>query len=715
MKEFDVLFGIVKPDRDGRTFMMNLKRANQLDFMRTAICASLLGFPFVSMPARAAEEEKTLEAVTVETSRNSQLGIAESANTGVVTQKQLDARTVYRAGELLEATPGLIVSQHSGEGKANQFYLRGFNLDHGTDLRTTLDGVIINQRSHGHGQGWTDLNFLIPELASRLEYRKGPYYAAEGDFASAGAAALVYADQLEQGIASIGVGQNGYRRTLLADSPGFGTGRLLYALELFHNDGPFTQPDDYRRFNGVLRYSEGNAGNGFNVTAMAYRGKWNATDQIPARAVDAGLISRFDAIDPTDGGVAHRYSLSSQWRRTTGAGSSHVNAYVIHNKLDLYSNFTYFNDDPVNGDQFNQRDRRVTAGINLGHTWSAPWLGRESENTIGLQFQNDNIYNGLSNTAARRRLSTTREDHIVESSVGVYFENTTRWAEKFRTVAGLREDFYRFNVRSDSPVNSGRATDSIASPKLNLIFGPWAKTEYYVNAGSGFHSNDARGTTITIDPKTGDPADRVTPLVRSKGFEVGTRTEILPGLQSSFSVYQLDFDSELIFVGDAGTTEAGRPSRRVGFEFNNYYKPFDWLTIDADLAFARARFSNADPLGNRIPGAVEGVASIALAVDNLGPYFGALQLRYFGPRPLVEDNSRRSRGTSTLNGRIGYRISPKMRIELEGFNLTNRKDSAIDYFYASRLSGEPPGVATDDRHFHPIESRSFRVTLTANF
>lgn len=266
---------------------------------------------------------------------------------------------------------------------------------------------------------------------------------------------------------------------------------------------------------------------------------------------------------------------------------------------------------------------------------------------------------------------------------------------------------------SDNPANSGKARDTIASPKLSLIFGPWAKTEYYVNAGTGFHSNDARGTTISIDPKTGDPADRVSPLVRSKGAEVGVRTEFIKGLQSSLSAYRLDFDSELVFAGDAGTTFAGRPSRRVGFEFSNYYKPVDWLTIDADVSFARARFKDVDVAGSRIPGAVEGVASIALAVDNIGPFFGALQLRYFGPRPLLEDNSVRSKSTATLNGRIGYRISKSARVELEGFNLTNRKNSAIDYYYESRLRDEP--FAVNDIHFHPIEPRSFRVSLTMNF
>lgn len=657
--------------------------------------------------------EATLAPVQVQSSRNSVLGEAGTANEGVVTQQQLEARTVYRPGELLEAVPGLIVSQHSGEGKANQFYLRGFNLDHGTDLRTTIDGMLVNQRSHSHGQGWTDVNFLMPELASLLDYRKGPFYAAEGDFSTAGAVNVKYANSLEHGIASLGVGQNGYARTFLANSPKWRDGTLLYALELMHNDGPFTVGDNYRKRNGVLRYSEGNEGNGFNVTLMGYNAKWHATDQIPLRAVQAGTIGRFDSIDQSSGGEASRYSISGAWRQSTGSTSSQVNAYVVRSHLNLFSNFTYFLDSPVNGDQFAQPDRRTTAGINASHSWSSTLLGRSSENTVGVQFQNDNINNGLYSSVARQIISTTRADRIVQRSLGLYLDNTTQWMDQFRTVAGVRVDRFNARVRSDNTANSGTSADTKVSPKLNLIFGPWNKTEFYASAGYGFHSNDARGTTNTIDPKSGNPADKVPSLVRSKGIEIGVRSELIAGLQSALSVYRLDFDSELTFVGDAGTTQAGRASRRHGFEFSNYYKPVSWLTIDADVSFARARFRNNDPAGNHIPGAVEGVASLALAVDGLGPYFGALQLRYFGPRPLLKDNSVRSKSTATLNGRIGYKFSPKLKLELEGFNLTNRKDSAIEYYYASQLKGEAAPVS--DIHFHPIESRSFRLTLTANF
>ena len=671
----------------------------------------------ISFCAHADEAEKSLESVTVEASRNSQLGIVDAASAGIITAKQLEARTVYRPGEVLEATPGLIVSQHSGEGKANQFYLRGINLDHGTDLRTTVDGMLVNERSHSHGQGWTDLNFLIPELTSSLEYKKGPYYADEGDFSSAGAVSISYADTLAQGIASFGIGENGFARILVADSLKKADGSLLYALELYHNDGPFMHPDDYKKINGVLRYSEGNSANGFNVTAMAYNAKWNATDQIARRALDSGFLSnRFDAIDQSDGGEAHRYSLSTAWRQSTATTSTNINAYIIHNRLDLYSNFTYFLDDPVNGDQFNQPDRRWTTAFNAAHTWQMPVFGLKSENTVGLQFQNDDIHNGLFSTHARQRLSTTRQDHIVESSVGGYLQNTTYWTDKFRSIAGIREDYYHNDVNSNLDINSGIARDTKTSPKLSLIFGPWAKTEYYFNIGSGFHSNDARGTTISVDPKNPTAqATREQPIVGSNGMEVGVRSEIIPGLQSSLAIYQLDFDSELLFQGDAGSTaDTGRASRREGFEFSNYYKPTHWMTLDADIAYARARFRNFDPVGNRIPGAVEGVASLAMSIDDLGPYYGGLQLRYFGPRPLIEDNSVRSKSTITLNGRIGYKISPRARVNLEGYNLTNRKESAIDYYYTSRLLGEPAG-GVNDVHFHPIESRSFRLNLIVNF
>jgi hypothetical protein len=658
---------------------------------------------FVSSTVHA--DDFQLQRVLVEGARASQLGIADSAGAGSAGAKDLAGRIAYRPGELLEVTPGLIASQHSGEGKANQFYLRGFNLDHGTDLATWVDGMPVNQRSHAHGQGWTDLNFLIPELVGRLDYRKGPYSAREGDFSSAGVASLSYANRLVKSIASATVGQDGYARTMLAGSPEVAGGSLLYALELMKNDGPWTRPDGYRKVNAVLRYSQGYANNGWNVTAMSYSGHWNSTDQIPLRAVEDGRIGRFDLIDDSDGGKARRQSISGIWRSTDADSASKVSAYVIRNELELFSNFTYFLNDPVNGDQFAQPDRRVTTGVDATHTWHMHRSDTlSSDLTVGAQLQNDNIFNGLYDTRKRARIASTREDHIVETSGAVFVENATRWSDALRTVVGVRANNYRFRVDGDRPENAGKAHDTLVTPTLNIAYGPWASTELYANYGHGFHSNDARGTVATVDPKTLDAVERTPGLVRSRGVEFGLRTEAIPKMQMSLAVYRLDFDSELTYIGDAGNTEAGDLSRRYGIEFSNYYRPYKWLSVDFDAAWARAR-----SMGNRIPGAIEGVAQLGVTVDRSGPWSGSLRLRWFGPRPLIEDDSVRSKASVTLNGRVGYQLAKDLQLELEAFNLTNRRASAIDYFYESQLAGETAPVA--DVHFHPIEPRSLRLTL----
>lgn len=656
-----------------------------------------------------------LETIEITKSSSDLIGIAGTASEGVVTQKQLEARPVYRPAELMETMPGLIVTQHSGEGKANQFYLRGINLDHGTDLRTTVDGMLINNRSHTHGQGWTDLNFFIPELAGGMQYKKGPYYAEEGDFASAGAVNIDYVDTLNRGVAEIGGGMYGYGRFLLADSPKLGQGNLLYAVEAFHNDGPFAQRDDYRKVNTVLRYSQNNPDDRFHVAFMLHNGKWNSTDQIPQRSLDTGLLSsRYNTIDPTDGGETQRYSLSGGWQHNGKSGVTKINAYAIHGKLDLFSNFTYFLNDPVNGDQIGQSDDRTTLAMNVSHTFFSGWNGREMENTFGIQLQNDNILNGLLQTRSRQILSTTRSDHIVEKSMGLYWQNNTRWLSKFRTQAGLRSDFYHFDVDSNIPANSGATGDSKTNPKLSLIFGPWANTEYYLSAGGGFRSNDARATASTVDPKTGLTTDKAPPLIQSWGYEAGVRTGIVPELQSTLSLFVLDIDSELVFQGDIGTTRAGRPSKRQGIELSNHYTPASWLFLDANYAYARARFRDDQDVGNFIPGATEGVATVGGTIDNIGPYFGTLQWRYLGPRPLIEDNSVRSSSTSLLNGRMGYKFSKDLRLTLEGFNLLDSKVNAVDYYYASRLPSEP-AQGVNDIHFHPVEPRVFRVRLLWNF
>lgn len=675
----------------------------------------LLAWMLTAAAHAAAGGIQTLGEVVVTAAMENLAGVADSANQGTVTAKQLENRPLLRPGEILEAVPGLIVTQHSGDGKANQYFLRGFNLDHGTDLAVSLDGMPVNMPTHGHGQGWADLNFLIPELVSRMGYRKGSYYAEEGDFSAAGAVRIDYADRLKQDIAQLGMGSFGYRRVLAAASPQYADGSLLMAVEAFRNDGPWSVPEAYGKINGVLRYSRGTAQSGFSIAAMAYRADWNATDQVPQRALDAGLVSRYGTMDPSDGGKTYRYSLSGSWRESGANGLTQASAYLIDYRLNLFSNFTYHLDDPVAGDQFEQADKRVISGAALSHTWFGKLDGRGIEHSAGVQVRNDNIQNvGLYHTQARQRLSTIRADHVLQTSLSPFYQATVQWSEHLRTVAGARGDFYRFRVAGSLAANSGEASDHLLSPKLSLIFGPWAKTEYYVNLGDGFHSNDARGATISLDPKTLAPVNRVSPLVRARGKEIGIRTALVPGLQSSLALWQLDTDSELLFVGDAGTTEPSRPSRRTGLEWANYYRPGDWVTIDTDLAISRAKFTDSDPAGNLIPGAIEKTLSIGASLESERGWHGGARLRYFGARPLIEDGSVRSRPATLVNARIGYKFDRQWLVALDIYNLLNRQVSDIDYYYTSRLPGEP-AAGTADIHTHPAEPRSARLAFTARF
>jgi hypothetical protein len=632
-----------------------------------------------------------------------------------VTAAEIEQRPVSRPGEILEAVPGVLISQHSGEGKANQYYLRGFNLDHGTDFATFVAGIPVNLPTNAHGQGYADLNFVIPELVSGVEYRKGTYFAEEGDFGTAGAAHIAYANRLDAPTAQLSFDAEGYRRGLVVGSSPLARGDLLYAVEVFHNDGPWVHPDDYRKVNGVVRWGRTGSSSGFRLTGMGYDGRWNSTDQVPDRAVAEGRIDRFGAIDPTDGGRSHRYSLSGDWQRFTERSFSEATAYVVDYRLDLFSNFTYFLEDSVRGDQFEQADQRVFYGLRASHTWKAHWQGREVSNSVGIQARRDDIGNvGLYHTQAQTRFSTVRADEVEQTSVSPYVENAVQWSPWLRSTAGLRADAYWFHVNSSNPLNSGASDASIVSPKLGVSLGPWANTAYFLNAGTGFHSNDARGATITVDPATLDPAARVSPLVRAKGAELGVVSRALLGAEMSLSIWWLDLASELVFTGDAGTTEASRPSRRTGAELTFVRSFGRALRLDADLAYSRARFTDADPAGDRIPGAVEGVVSAGATVPEWRAWFGSLRVRHFGPRPLIEDNSVRSKASTTLSAEAGRSIAHLGRLSVEVFNLLDARVSDVDYYYASRLPGES-AEGVNDIHTHPQAPRTFRIRLTASW
>lgn len=683
-----------------------------------------------------------------------------AASEQIYTSAQINSRPVTRPGETLEFVPGLIVTQHSGEGKANQYMLRGFQLDHGTDFAVTLDGMPLNMPTHGHGQGYLDTNFLMPELLGPARVRKGPYYADEGDFSSAGSVRLNYVDRLDKGIWSLTAGSFGYGRLFGAKSYGLGTGTLLAAAEAGVYNGPWRRPDDMRKINAFVRWSEGTQDNGLSLTGMAYANRWYSTDQIPARAVDQGLIPLTGTLNPDDGGNTSRFSLSGRWSRSDAQSATRVEAYAIHSTLNLYNDFTYFLANPVLGDQFRQFDRRTILGLNATQAYRYDVAGLPVETRFGLQSRYDAIRVGLQNDFQRQVYSTVRNDAVQQGSIGLWTDTTVRWTPWLRTTAGLRLDYYNVRVNSlaqpfdavfyTGALNNGAARAAMASPKAGVVLGPWMDTEFFVNAGRGFHSNDARGVFARIDPNDGSNLQPSSLLVRSQGAEVGVRTRLVPGLESSLALFWLDSAAENLFAGDAGGTEVGRASRRVGIELTNHYHPVSWLRIDGDLAITRARFRGNDfwqqypnwlalagypeaqignAPGNLIPEAPNLIASLGIQLGEDKGWFGGARLRYIGPRALTEDGAFRSPSTALLNARVGYRFDNGVRIQLEGFNLTNSRSDQITYAYGSFLrtdalfaacqAGVPPAevcaTGVMNRVLHPVEPLALRLSIAGNF
>jgi hypothetical protein len=718
--------------------------------------------------------------VNVQGREDSLIGIADSATQGTVGAAEIEDRPILRSGEILETIPGLIITQHAGGGKANQYFLRGFNLDHGTDFAIFIDDMPLNLPSHAHGEGYSDVNTVIPEFVERVDFEKGPYYADIGNYGSAGAADLVYFKTLPQNFFQVEGGMYGYGRMVFGVSRKLGKGNLLYGGEVYHDNGPWTtHEDNFYKYNGLVTYSQGGEDNGFSITAHAYRGTWHSSDQIPVDAIP--LVGFFGALNPTDGGESQRYSLQAEWHRSSANSETKVTAYVFYYDLNLFSDFTYFLDDPVKGDQFEQQDRRWVAGLDAHHTIFSTWFGRTVANTFGLQVRNDWIHNGLFRSEDRLRTdkndinacnaepipecvtnpnltailpADTDLNKFTDTMIGFYVEDKIQWTEKFRSVLALRGDEAIYNVTSLTPpyvatelpgaprvdfakLNSGTASKFLPSPKASLIFGPWAKTEFYIQGGFSFHSNDARGATQRVQPISPDypfPTSSIpiSPLVQTKGGEIGVRTLVVPHLQSTFSLWYLHSNSELQQDGDTGGTVASeQSSNRYGVEWANFYTPLERLAFDFDLADSRARFVQIDPAdatfinagggqypvqgpgGYRVPEAVGWVISSGATLRDYKRFSSSLRLRYFGPRDLTSDGIYRSSPTTLLNAEAGYQINRRWSVSAEFVNLLNRRDHDIDYAYISRITPAAAAAFTDV--FHPTEPFQVRFALQYRF
>ena len=639
-------------------------------------------------------------------------GTPITAAEGIVYATQLELRPVSRTAELLEFVPGLIATQHSGEGKANQYFVRGFNLDHGTDFALRLDDMPINMPTHGHGQGYADINFIIPELVNRLSYRKGPYYADGGDFATAGSAEFSYADSLDQGMVNLTLGENDYQRLFLGESFDLFAGQLTLAGAITQYAGPWERDQKLDKRKAVVKYHEASPEREWSLTGMSYLNDWDASDQIPLRAVENGSLSRWGNVDPTVGGDSRRNSLSFAWQENLSADDQwNFSAYLMDYTLDLISNFTYFANDPVRGDQFQQADDRRVAGFETEYRRNLQ-TRIPTEITVGFQNRYDDIDVGLYLTEAREIYDTVRADSVEQSLNSLYASVQHQWTDRFRSVASVRADHYDFDVAANIAANSGSDNDSLFSPKLNLVYSPMDGLETFLSAGQGFHSNDARGTVISVDPVSGDPIDSVDPLATARSYEGGFRTSLIPKTQIAFTAFTMRLSSELIYVGDAGNTEAVNPSKRHGAELSGLYSPTEWLLFDADVSWTKARLRGVGA-DNRIGNAVERTASLGMIVDDLNNWSGGIRLRYLGEAPLTEARLPRSEPTFLMNAQTTYRFTPNLSVSLELMNVLDSDDRDITYFYESQLPGEAAPV--EDIHFHPVEPRSVRVSLQARF
>ncbi len=675
-----------------------------------------------------AQQTSTLETVVVMGRGNQMIGVADTATEGIVTAKQLANRPLLRPAEVMETVPGLMVTQHSGDGKANQYFLRGFNLDHGSDFATQVMGMPVNMASHAHGQGYMDLNFLMPELVSAMRYRKGVYAAEDGDFATTGSARIDYQRSLPAPIIDASLGAHDYRRLLAAGSREAGGAgvQLLGAVDLQTNDGPWGQPERLRKFNSIVRLSSGTPRDGHALTVMAYRAEWVATEHVPERAITTGEIGRYGALVPGDGGKTHRISVSGEWAQPSGSGHAQASAYVIGYGLNLFSNPSGYINGPQ-GDQHEQADRRVVWGGQAAHAWVLGAAWRETEATLGAQWRQDRIGTlGLYDTEARQRTNTVREDRALQTALGVYAEARTQWLRWLRSSAGVRLDQVRATVTPTGGVfnagNGGTAQGRQVSPKLALVLGPFSalgQTELYANWGSGFHSNDMRGATSTVNARDGSVIDKVAPLVRARGSEIGVRANPLPGWNTSLSAWQMALASELVFIGDAGVTEPKGASRRAGVEWSNDWQVNHWLFVDGDLAWSRARFNEPVNGGTQVPNAIPLSASVAITADDHGKWFGGVRWRYIGRYALEETGAHKATAFATTNLKLGYRISPTLQVTLDLLNALNSKANDIEYWGGACTRSDGPacngGAGIDGRLIHPLEPRTLRIAMRASF
>ena len=618
-----------------------------------------------------------------------------------------------RPAQVLRLIPGFVAVEHSGgAGKADQYFLRGFDADHGTDVAFFTDGMPINFRSHAHGQGYADLNFIIPETIEGLDVYKGAYLPEFGDFDTAGAVNFRTREIVKEGVIQAAGGQFDTQRYILMFSPTKDKIRTLFAGEGYYTNGPFLNDNRYFRANLLGKVTTNfTSRDEFSFTATLHNAQWNASGEIPLRAVDDGTLDRFGAIDPSEGGKTLRTTGKLNYHYDTlSGGQFFANVYAQYYKFNLYTNFTYFLNDPVNGDGIQQSDTRAIFGGDVGYRQRAEIFGMPTMGTIGFQARVDDIHARLGTQVTRNPLGTTTDSDILEASYAPYIKAEVQPLPWMRVTGGLRTEMFTFNVQNrcsdcvEQP--AGRATSTIVLPKANLILGPWFRTEFFANYGEGYHSNDAR-TAVTPGSS---------PLARARTYEVGVRSRPWgpDGIELMTTLWAIDLKSELVFVGDEGTTESRGPTRRRGIEAALRGQVWGPIYINGSITWSKAEFDN----GDAIPLAPELTAYGAVLVQWPEGLRSQFQATYLGVRPLIEDRS--AKASSWIDFDLSERYVLPVKLphgRLEAFlfiqNILNTKWEQATFFFESRLRNEAAGV--NDIHFVPGNPRFFMGGLAWYF
>jgi TonB-dependent Receptor Plug Domain/CarboxypepD_reg-like domain len=624
----------------------------------------------------------------------------------VISKIDLQTKPVNSSQEILRKVPGLFIGQHAGGGKAEQLFLRGFDIDHGTDIAIAVDGIPVNMVSHAHGQGYADLHFVIPETVEKIDFGKGTYFANKGDFATAGYVAFQTKDKVDQSSVSFELGQFNTLRTV-------GIFNLLekqkkqsayITTEYILTDGPFVSPQNFKRLNLFGKYTSRFVDNSkLSLTASQFTSKWDASGQIPQRLIDNGTLSRFGAVDNTEGGETSRTNLNISLLKPLDESTFlKSNVFYSQYQFELYSNFTFFLEDPINGDQIRQKENRKIYGLNT----EIQKKYNNSAYQAGFGFRADATQDTeLSHTLDRyQTLENIKLGDIDQTNIFAYINAEFDFG-KLKVNPALRLDYFKFDYQDKLALTYSTQTESKSkfSPKLNFIFTQNNNLQFFFKSGFGFHSNDAR----VVVAQTGKQI-----LPTAFGSDLGTICKVTPKCIVNTSLWLLNLQQEFVYVGDAGIVEPSGKSKRMGVDLGLRYQLSNYLFLDADANYTYAR-STAEPKGqNYIPLAPDFTATGGLSINNYNGFSGGLQYRYLKNRPANEDTSIVAKGYMVSDLNINYKMK-KMILGITAENIFNTKWNETQFATESRLQNEMDSVK--EIHFTPGTPFYLKAKITYTF